>query len=73
MRFPLHKETSSTIKREECISDRFLYVILRRRRRGIVLNVHTQTEDKSDGTKDSFYEELECVLDQFPKYHMRIS
>jgi hypothetical protein len=22
--------------------------------------------------KDSFYEELKCVLDKFPKYHMKI-
>jgi hypothetical protein len=22
--------------------------------------------------KDSFYEELECVFDKFPKYHMKI-
>jgi hypothetical protein len=38
----------------------------------IVLNVHPPTEDKSDDTKDSFYEELECVFNQFPKYHMKI-
>jgi hypothetical protein len=38
----------------------------------IVLNVHVPTEDKCDDTKDSFYEELEGVFDQFPKYHMKI-
>jgi len=38
----------------------------------IVLNVHAPTEDKSDDTKDSFYEELEHVFNQFPKYHMKI-
>jgi hypothetical protein len=27
---------------------------------------------KSDGKKDSFYEKLERVLDQFPKYHMNL-
>jgi hypothetical protein len=27
---------------------------------------------KIDDVKDSFYEELELVLDQFPKYHMTI-
>jgi hypothetical protein len=27
--------------------------------------VHAPTEDKSDDTKDSYYEELERVLDQF--------
>jgi hypothetical protein len=35
----------------------------------IVLNVHAPTEDKCDDTKDSFYDELEGVFDQFPKYH----
>jgi hypothetical protein len=38
----------------------------------IVLNVHAPTEDKCDDTNDSFYEELGDVLDQFPKYHMKI-
>jgi hypothetical protein len=28
----------------------------------IVLNVHALTEDKSDDTKDRFFEELECVI-----------
>jgi hypothetical protein len=37
----------------------------------IVLNVHAPTEDKSDDVKDT-YEELECVFDKFPKYHMKI-
>jgi hypothetical protein len=32
-----------------------------------VLNVHAPTEDKIDDGEDSFYEELECVLDKFPK------
>jgi hypothetical protein len=30
------------------------------------------TEDKIDDIKDRFYEELEHVLDKFPKYHMNI-
>jgi hypothetical protein len=38
----------------------------------IVLHVCESTEDKSDDTKDGFYGELECVSNQFPKYHMRI-
>jgi hypothetical protein len=31
--------------------------------------VRAATEDKGDGTKDSFCEELERVFDQFRKYH----
>jgi exonuclease III len=38
----------------------------------IVLNVHVPTEEKSDDSKDSFYEELEQVFYNFPKYHMKI-
>jgi len=34
--------------------------------------VHAPREDKTDDSKDSFYEELEQVFDQFPKYHMKI-
>jgi endonuclease/exonuclease/phosphatase family metal-dependent hydrolase len=38
----------------------------------IVLNAHAPTEEKSDYSKDSFYEELEQVFDHFPKYRMKI-
>jgi hypothetical protein len=38
----------------------------------IVPNVHPSTEDKSDNTKDSFHKEIECVFNQFPKYHMKM-
>jgi endonuclease/exonuclease/phosphatase family metal-dependent hydrolase len=34
--------------------------------------VHAPTEDKDDDIMDSFYEELEQVFDQFPRYHMKI-
>jgi hypothetical protein len=34
--------------------------------------VHALTEDEDDVIKDSFYEELEQVFDQFPMYHMKI-
>jgi hypothetical protein len=34
--------------------------------------VHAPTEEKSDDSKNSFYEELEQVFDHFPKYHMKI-
>jgi len=37
-----------------------------------ILNVHAPSEEKSDDSLDSFYEELEQVFDQFPKYHMKI-
>jgi hypothetical protein len=49
------------------------YIILRGRWRDIiVLNVHAPTVDKTDVMKNSFHEELECVFNKFPKYHMKI-
>jgi len=34
--------------------------------------VHAPSDEKSDESKDSFYEELEQVFDHFPKYHMKM-
>ena len=34
--------------------------------------MHAQSEEKSDSSKDSFYEELEQGSDRFPKYDMKI-
>ena len=34
--------------------------------------MHPPSEDKSDDSKDSFYEELEQVFDHFPGCHMKI-
>ena len=34
--------------------------------------MHAPSEDKSDDSKDSFYDELEQVFDHFPRYHMKI-
>ena len=37
-----------------------------------VVNVHAPSEDKSEDSKYSFYEELERVFNHFPKYHMKM-
>jgi hypothetical protein len=34
--------------------------------------VHDPTENKDDDIQDSFYRELEQLLDQIPRYHMKI-
>jgi hypothetical protein len=34
--------------------------------------VHASCEDNSDDVKDSFYEELGHIFDQFPRYDMKI-
>jgi exonuclease III len=71
--FLVHKRIMSAVKRVEFVSDRMSYIILIGRWcHIIVLNVHARTENKTDDVKDSFYEELECVFDKFPKYHMKI-
>jgi hypothetical protein len=68
----VNKRIISAVKRVEFVSGGMSYIILRGRRcHIIVLNVHAPTEDKTDGVKDSFYEELERVFDKFPKYHMK--
>jgi len=38
----------------------------------IVLNGHAPSEEKSDESKESFYEELRQVFDHSCKYHMKI-
>jgi len=45
----------SAVKREEFLSYRVSYIVLRGRWCNIVLNVHAQSEENSDDSKDSFY------------------
>jgi exonuclease III len=71
--FFIHNRIISAVKMVEFVNERILYITLK----GcwcdiIVLNVHAPNEDKDDVIKDSFYEELEQVFDQFPRYHMKI-
>jgi hypothetical protein len=72
--FFVHKRIISAFKRVELVSDGISNIILRGHWCDIiVLNVHAPTEDKIDDIKDRFYEELEQVFDNFPRYHMKIS
>jgi hydroxypyruvate isomerase len=69
----VHKRIISAVKRVEFVSDRMSYIILRGRWcHIIVLNFRTPVEDKTDEVKDSFYEELDCAFDKFPKYGTKI-
>ena len=71
--FFVHRRIVSAVKRVEFITDRLTYIVLRGRWRNIILvNVHAPSEEKSETSKDSFYEEIEQVFDHFPKYHMKI-
>jgi len=57
----------------EFVSARVSYIVLRGRWCNIiVLNVHAPSEGKSDGSKDSFYEELKQVFYNFCNYRMKI-
>ena len=70
--FFVHQRTASAVKRVEFVRDRVSYIVQRGRWCNIiVLNVHAPSEEESDESKDSFYEELEQVFDNFPKYHMK--
>jgi exonuclease III len=69
--FFVHQRIASAVKRVEFVSDRVSYIVMRGRWCNIiVVNVHAPSEEKSDESKDSFYEELEQVFDHFPKYHI---
>jgi len=58
--FFVHQRIVSAVKRVEFVSDRASYIVLRGRWCNIiVLNVHAPSEETSDDSKDSFYEELE--------------
>ena len=71
--FFVHHRIVSAVKRVEFVSDRVSYIVLRDYWCNIiVLNVHAPSENKSDDSKDSFYEELGQVIDHFPRYHMKI-
>jgi len=69
----VHHRIVSAVKRVEFVSDRVSYIVLRGRWFNIiVLTVHAPSEEKSDDSKGSSYEELQQVLDNFPKYHMKV-
>jgi hypothetical protein len=63
----------SAVKRVEFVRGRIRYMTARGRNCDIiVLIVYAPVDDKSDDTKDSVYEELERVFNQFHTYHMKI-
>jgi len=55
--FFVHHRVISEVKRVEFVSDRMSYIVLRGRCCNIIiLNAHVPTEEKSDDSKDRFYE-----------------
>ena len=60
-----HRKIVSAVKKEEFVCDWVSYIVLRSRWCKIIaLNEHAPSEEKSDDSKDSFYEELEKVFDK---------
>jgi hypothetical protein len=56
----VYRRIRSAVKKVEFMSDLFSCIILKGRWCDIiVLNVHAPSEDKDDGIKDSFYDEIE--------------
>ena len=71
--FFVHHSIQSAVKRVEFVSNRMSYIVLIGRWCNVtVLNVNVPSEEKSDDSKDSFYEDLDQAFDHFPKYHMKI-
>jgi hypothetical protein len=70
--FFVHKRIVSAVRGVEFISDRMSYIILRGRWSSVVFKVHAPFEDKWVDVKDSFYEEIGRVFDQFTMYDTKI-
>ena len=70
--FVHHSTVLSAVKTVQFVSDRVSYIVLRGCWCNIVLNVHAPSEEKSDDSKDRFYEELGQVFNHFPKYNTEI-
>ena len=63
----LHHKIVSPVKRVEFVSDSMPYIVMRCRWSNVIaLKVPATSEEKFDGSKDSFYEELEHLLDHSP-------
>ena len=59
----VHHRIVSAIKRVKFVNDRVSYIVMRGHWCNIImLNVHAPSEEKSDDSEDSFYEELELVF-----------
>jgi hypothetical protein len=71
--FFVQSRNISAVRMVEFVSNRMIYIILRGRWCNIiVLNLNAPCDDKSDGVKDSLYEEIGRVFDQFLRYDMKI-
>ena len=58
----MSQRIASVVKRVEFVSDRVSHIVLRGCWCNIILNVHEPSEEKSDYSKYSVYEELQQVF-----------
>jgi hypothetical protein len=71
--FFVHHRIVSVVKTIDFVSDRMSCMALKGHWCNIVvLNRHEKTEEKSDDSKDTFYEKFEQDFDHFPKYYVKI-
>jgi len=71
--FFVHHRFVPAVKRGGFVSDRLSYIVLRSHWCNIInLNVHVPSEEKSDNSKDSSYEEFKQIFYHFLEYHMKI-
>jgi hypothetical protein len=71
--FSVHHRIVSAVKRVEFVSDRVSYIVLRSCLCNIIVqNARAPIEEKSDNSKEGFYEELVQGFNHFPKYHNKI-
>jgi hypothetical protein len=61
----VHYRVVSAVKRVKFVSDRMSYIVLRGRCCNIIVFNARAPSEKSDDSKDGFYEELEQVFDHF--------
>jgi hypothetical protein len=67
--FLIHTSNTSAVKKVKHVTDKMSYIRLRECRCDIiVLNLYASTEHKSDDMKESFYEKLERVFDNFRSF-----
>lgn len=71
--FLVKKSIITTVKTFQPISDKLCYLTIDiKNTKMTVVNLHAPTEEKEEEQKDTFYEELENVLDKLPRNNIQI-
>uniref|UniRef100_A0A8D9AL13 Craniofacial development protein 2 n=1 Tax=Cacopsylla melanoneura TaxID=428564 RepID=A0A8D9AL13_9HEMI len=71
--FIINKTIRDSIMEYNNVSDRICKIRLKGHFRNItIVSAHAPTEEKPDGDKETFYDELDRVLSQVPRYDMKL-